>query len=193
MFKHDSPVLNFTTRNPVFIPPKDRYYPMTIAYSIGGVELFGTRGGITGYVWVAEVIGGKVLVRREDLSLGFEISARDGITQLDLAMDQNMHPVLTYVAYGKSYIYHFDGQTNSFAELPLSDTVTTPRVALDKIFISDIPQSDVVLGYTNNGKLCYRLQRERYLVEHEIATDSKKTMLWRMGRTIDNRLGFEWR
>ncbi len=57
----------------------------------------------------------------------------------------------------------------------------------------NIPNSDIILGYTRAGNLCYRIQRERFGKEYIIATDPKKTMLWRIGRLVDDRFGYQWR
>lgn len=178
-----------------FLAPKSYHHGMLEAYSDGGPVIANVDAGLTGYVWHAYVEGDKVYLNREDTPTAEPqvLLTRAGITQIDLTFDQTMRPFLAFVASGKPYYLSFSGDTSTYTTVKLPDTVVSPRCEIDYRDILDIPRSDIILGYTNAGNLCYRLQRERFLKEHKIAKDPKKTLLWRIGRLTDGRFGYLWR
>lgn len=177
-----------------FIDPLRRHHKMTVAYTIGGPVLSDASAGLLGYVWKAFVDkDDRVIVKREDQDTTHVITTRAGITQLDFTIDQNMRPFLTYVVEGLPYYYHFDADDSTYSEVALDESIKFPRCELDMRENHNIPHSDIILGYTREGNLCYRIQRERFKKEHIIAVDQKKTMLWRIGRLVDNRFGYQWR
>lgn len=176
-----------------FKDPKCRHHAMTVSYAEGGAVLSNASIGLTGYVWKAYLSGDKVLLNREGEDAVHEVLTRDGITQLDLTFDQAMRPFITYVADELPYYYHFNAEDSTYSEVALDRSIKFPRCALDMPEAVNIPNSDIILGYTREGNLCYRIQRERFKVEHIIATDVKKTMLWRVGRLVDERFGYQWR
>lgn len=174
-----------------FLPPRNRHYPMDIAYCEAGPTMTKAGDGMLGYVWKAFLRGNEVCVKREDLDEIHIITTQPNITQLDITFDQTMRPFLCYVKDDLPYYYHFNKDDNSFYEVALDPTVTFPRCALDMPY--DIPNSDIYIGYHYNGKLCYRIQRERFLKAYELAENPTKSMVWRIGRTKDGRFGYQWR
>lgn len=178
-----------------FLPPRAYHYGMLEAYSDGGPTISKVEDGLTGYVWHTYLDRDKVYIQREDLpeSQPMLLITHKGITQIDVTFDQTMRPFLVFVADGGANYLHFNAITNAYDVVKLPDTVISPRCELDYRKVQDIPRSDIILGYTNAGKLCYRLQRERFLKEHKIAEDPKKTLLWRIGRLTDGRFGYLWR
>lgn len=174
-----------------FLPPRNRHYPMDVAYCEAGPTMTRAEDGMLGYVWKAYLDGNKVCVKREDLDEVHVITTQDNITQLDITFDQTMRPFLCYVKNDLPYYYHFNAEDSSYSEVALDPTVTYPRCALDKP--DSIPSSDIYIGYHHNGNLCYRIQRERFTKEYVLATLPHKSMVWRIGRTIDGRFGYQWR
>lgn len=174
-----------------FKAPRNRYYPMTVAYCEAGPTITRAEDGMTGYVWYAYLDGNKLCVKREDLDEVHVITEQANITQLDITFDQNMRPFLCYVKNNLPYYYHFNKEDSSYSEVALDPTVTFPRCALDMPY--DIPNSDIYIGYNRDGNLCYRIQRERFTKEYILATISHKSMVWRIGRTKDGRFGYQWR
>ena len=174
-----------------FLPPRNRHYPMDIAYCEAGPTMTKAEDGMLGYVWKAFFRGNEICVKREDLDEIHVITTKENITQLDITFDQTMRPFLCYVKGGLPYYYHFNKDDNSYSEVALDPTVTFPRCALDMPY--DIPNSDIYIGYTRNGNLCYRIQRERFTKEYILATIPHKSMVWRIGRTKDGRFGYQWR
>lgn len=178
----------------LFKSPRNRHYPMDVAYAIGGAELANAAHGLTGYVWKAYIDeSGQIIVQREDLAERHVITTKQGVEQLDFTFDQNMRPFLTYVADGLPFYFHFNMEDSTYSEVALDNSIRFPRCELDKRETGEIPSSDIILAYTREGNLCYRVQRERYGKEYIIATNPKKTMLWRIGRLKDGRFGYQWR
>lgn len=174
-----------------FLPPRNRHYPMDIAYCEAGPTMTKAEDGMLGYVWKAFLRGSEICVKREDLDEIHIITTKENITQLDITFDQTMRPFLCYVKDGLPYYYHFNKDDSSYSEVALDPTVTFPRCALDMPY--DIPNSDIYIGYNRNGNLCYRIQRERFTKEYVLATIPHKSMVWRVGRTKDDRFGYQWR
>ncbi len=174
-----------------FLPPRNRHYPMDIAYCEAGPTITKAGDGMLGYVWKAFLRGNELCVKREDLDEIHVITTKENITQLDITFDQTMRPFLCYVKDGLPYYYHFNKDDSSYSEVALDPTVTFPRCALDRPY--DIPISDIYIGYNRNGNLCYRIQRERFTREYILATIPHKSMVWRIGRTKDGRFGYQWR
>nr|DAD83090.1 MAG TPA: Tail fiber protein [Podoviridae sp. ctlpi2] len=167
---------------------------MRVAFSGGGKTYGVAADGTTGYVWKAWVDGDAVRLRREDTNDDRVEFTAPSITQIDLCFDQNMRPFFTYVSAGVAYYRYYDFDTDTYNAVSLRDSaIRFPRCVLDDPDPANAPKSDIILGYTRAGNLCYRIQRERFLKEYIVATDPKKTMLWRVGRTTDFRIGFQWR
>lgn len=177
-----------------FVEPKRRHHNMRVAYAEGGEVIADATKGLTGYTWKAYAdINSRVYVGREDSGNPVYIFQGDDITQVDLTFDQNMRPFIAYVDKGRANYYHFSRATSSYARVPLPIGWTFPRCELDMRDTKDIPNSDIILGYIRGDKLCFGIQRERYLTERVVATDPKKSMLWRVGKTVDGRFAFQWR
>ncbi len=177
-----------------FLPPRNRHYPMTVVYSLGGIDIGNYTQGLAKYVWKAYIEDDTIYVEREDKpSTKQAVLTKQNITQLDLAFDQSMRVFLTYVADNKAYYYGFNAQTSDYQEIQLAKGIEFPRCSIDFHEQELVNRSDVILGYVRGENLCYRVQRERFTKEHVIASNANKSMLWRIGRTKDNRFGFMWR
>lgn len=177
----------------LFKEPKNRLHSMLEAWTDGGPVLNNAAEGLTGYNWQAFIRDDNVIVKREDQTDEHIIFNKPGIQQLDFTVDQNMRPFSTYVIQDKAYYWHFNSEDSTYSEVALPLDIKYPRCELDKRDLADIPSSDIILGYTRAGNLCYRIQRERYRIERIIATDPKKSMLWKIGKLQDDRFGYQWR
>lgn len=174
-----------------FVPPKNRHHSFDVAWSLGSSAISDTTTDLNTHEWLCYSDNGTVYVKRKD-GQPIELFTVDGeISQLDFCFDQNARPVVVYVIGNESFIYQYF--TSDFEHRKLPDTVKCPRIALDHVKLVEMPISDIVLGYCYDGKLCYRLQRDRYGVEYIIGRDSNKHLLWRIGITTEQRFGFQWR
>lgn len=175
-----------------FIYPRSKNYPLTESWDNGGVALSDPSKELTKYVWKAWTDGSSIKVKRDDLDTHHVILMDTDITEIDLTFDQNMNPCITYVANGVSKLYWYDTQQAKQVIDEYPD-IRNPRVSLDDKRRFNVANSDIILAYQKGNKLCCRVQRERFTIEHVLATNPKKRLLWRIGMGIDNRFLFYWR
>lgn len=183
------PSIILTNTLTAFLNPRDKHYPLTISYESGGIDLYDASQGFI-YVWKAWTDGSHIYCSNENKQ--YTLLSDSNITQIDITFDQNMYPCVAYVADGVSKLYWFDTQVNKHitTEYP---TINYPRVSLDDKRKFNIGNSDIILAYQREDKLCCRIQRERYGIEHILATDSKKRILWHIGMGKSLRFLFYWR
>ena len=175
-----------------FLHPRSKSYPLTESWENGGVALNDSSEDLTKYVWQAWTDGTTITVKRDDLATETVLITDSNITEIDLTFDQNMRPCIAYVANGISKLYWYD----SLRAMQVIDSflgVTSPRVSLDDKRRFNVSNSDIIFAYQKGNDLCYRVQRERFGVEHVLATDTNKRILWRIGMGRKNRFLFYWR
>lgn len=163
-----------------------------IDYERGGVALGDTTQGASSHEWRLEYIEPDFVLTREDASPSVVFS-RPGITEVSLAFDQNMRPLIAFVDAGGAWIRWFDPLAGDMVFLSIPGA-TTPRVTLDiKGGVLD-PLSDVILAYMHGTELRYRQQRDRFDVERTLKTGfSAGAELVTIGRNTGNRLQFRVR
>lgn len=88
------------------------------------------------------------------------------ITEVALAFDQNMNPFVAYMQGGVPKIYWFDPLIPGMTHTDLPAGCRDLRCTLDDKRDFAVSDSDIVLGYINDGNLCARYQSDRYLIEH---------------------------
>lgn len=71
--------------------------------------------------------------------------------------------------------------------------IRSPVLSLDDKRKSQSGTSDVIFGYIRNSDhmLCYRQQRERFTVEHELTQLDARSRLRNLGMTTKLRMQFE--
>lgn len=175
-----------------FLYPRSKSYPLTESWDNGGVALSDPSQELTKYVWQAWTDGTTITVKRDDLATEIVLITDSNITEVDLTFDQNMRPCIAYVANGISKLYWYD----SVRAMQVTDNfvgITSPRVSLDDKRRFNVSNSDIIFAYQKGNDLCYRVQRERFGVEHILATDANRRVLWRIGMGRNNRFLFYWR
>lgn len=175
-----------------FSYPRSKIYPLTESWENGGVALSDPSEDLTKYVWKAWTDGTTITVKRDDLDTYHVLLMDSNITEIDLTFDQNMRPCVAYVANGISKLYWYDTQQSNQVIDEYPD-IRNPRVSLDDKRRFNVANSDIILAYQKGDTLCYRMQRERFTVEHILATNPKKRLLWRIGMGQRNRFLFYWR
>lgn len=175
-----------------FLYPRSKNYPLTESWDNGGVNLSDPSEPLTKYIWKAWTDGTSIKVKRDDLDDYHVVLIDTNITEVDLTFDQNMKPCIAYVADGISKLYWYDAQQAKqvISEYP---DIRNPRVSLDDKRRFNVANSDIIFAYQKGDMLCYRIQRERYSVEHVLETNPKKRLLWRIGMGYNNRFLFYWR
>lgn len=181
-----------STDNDSLLSPRNKTYPITESWELGGVGLFDTSQGLMSHVWRAWTDSKAIYIQRSDLpkDTAKTLLAAPNITELDFTFDQNMRPVLTYVSGGIAKLYWYDtvSQSQTITEFP---NVQNPRVSLDDKRAFNTANSDVIFAYINNDQLCCRYQRERYGTEHVLHQLPPKTQLVKIGMGTANRFLFD--
>lgn len=113
-----------------------------------------------------------------------------GITYHSFAFDQNMQPAVVYTTEDAVYYRYFDTVTGVFVTIELDSGCEYPQVTLDEHRANQLEVSDLILSYVREDKLYYRLQRDRYLIEHFVQ-DAPRRRLTQAGMTRNYR--FRWR
>ena len=172
-----------------FSYPRSKNYPLTESWDNGGVALSDPSEDLTKYVWKAWTDGTSIKIKRDDLDTHHVILMDSDITEIDLTFDQNMRPCITYVANGISKLYWYDTQQAKqvIDDYPL---ITNPRVSLDDKRRFNVANSDIIFAYLKDNTLCFRIQRERFSVEHVLVIHNKSKLLWRIGMGQNNRFLF---
>ena len=175
-----------------FIYPRSKNYPLTESWDNGGVALGDSSEDLTKYVWQAWTDGTTITVKRADLDAYHVVLMDSNITEIDLTFDQNMRPCIAYVANGISKLYWYDTQQAKqvIDEYP---AIRNPRVSLDDKRRFNVGNSDIIFAYQRSSKLYCRVQRDRFTIEYELVTNTKKRLLWRIGMGRNNRFLFYWR
>ena len=177
-----------------FLYPRSKSYPLTESWENGGVALFDPSEELTKYAWKAWTDGTTVTVKRDDLATETVLITDSNITEVDLTFDQNMRPCIAYVANGVSKLYWYD----SFRAMQVTDNfvgITSPRVSLDDKRRFNVANSDIIFAYiSKDNKVKYRIQRERFSIEHDLVFDREGfeggIALNVIGMGIDNRFIF---
>lgn len=169
-----------------FLYPRSKNYPLTESWENGGVALSDPSQELTKYVWQAWTDGTSIKVKRDDLDTHHVVLMDNNITEIDITFDQNMRPCIAYVANGISKLYWYDTQQAKqvINEYPL---ITNPRVSLDDKRRFNVANSDIIFTYLKDNILCFRIQRERFSVEHVLINHNKSKLLWRIGMGRNNR------
>lgn len=168
----------------------------------GGIGLSDGSQGLQYQVWHLSVQGAgpttSVWVDAPNTPLT-KLFDLPNVTWARLSFDQNMHPVIAFVANGSPGFWWFDPLIPGTVFTSLPSTVITPCVTMDDKRRQQIiaGNSDVVMAYINNNNLCFRLQRDRYNVEYVWYTNIQNTManpyVNRIGMTVGYRLLIEVR
>lgn len=186
----------------IYIPPDDITPTDLVDWELGGIGLSDASQGLEVQSWELQVLGTTtgtaVWVSAPNTPLT-QVFAYPNITWARLAFDQNMHPVISFVAGGLPFFYWFDPLLPGNTVTALPTTVEFPCVTMDdkRALSTQLGLNDVVMCYINLGNLCYRLQRDRYGVEYVwyagINTVVSNPFVNRIGMTYGLRLLIEIR
>lgn len=162
----------------------------------GGVGLGDSTQGFSVQVWQLfyNSESGAVTVTAPNQALPTTVFTRTGISELGLAFDQNMRPVVCYVQAGICKLYWYDPVVNQNVHTTFGtlNEYKCPRVSLDDTrpeFIGG--GSDIIFAYLRADKLYWRQQRDRFTVEYGGAT-KQLSLLWHIGMTKELRFQFSF-
>ncbi len=135
-----------------------------VDYEMGGIALNNASFGLWVRLWRVRVDGDVVYLAPES---GAEqpMFIRAGISEVALAFDQNMQPVIAFVQDGQAWLWWYDSSVPGMVFTLIAGAVN-PRLTLDDKRPGQVANSDVILAYLRSGALYYRQQRDRYLTEY---------------------------
>ena len=143
-------------------------YDKRLSYEIGGIALNDSSKGLLYQIWRGQLVDTTIILDVPDdpSIVPIDVMTVSGITEFSFTFDQNMQPVIVYMADNFSSIYFYDGTVQSFVTIPIGDGIIAPRVFLDDKRPTAIVDSDVLLVYLRYENLYYRMQRDRYGIEY---------------------------
>lgn len=113
------------------------------------------------------------------------------ITDFSFCFNQNADVNYAYVEGGVAYLRYYSTLDSRFSTMRLGTQVNTPKVTLDDKRPAQSGRSDVLLCYVNAaGKLCLRLQRDRFLNEY-VLDDGPFMSIEKMYMNQDFRMQWE--
>ncbi|NWA25520.1 hypothetical protein HX866_11495 [Pseudomonas gingeri] len=160
-------------------------------YEDGGIAIQDPSQGLLYQRWRARLINDQVWVDAPNTD-EFVMFEAPGMTEISLTFDQNMRPALAYIQAGVAKIWWYDSGASSMVITEIGAAATTPRITLDDkrvIATNGNQTNDIILAYVRDQKLCFRQQRERFLVERVLATGIT-TGLIKIGLNRQLRLQF---
>jgi len=140
-----------------------------IDYEYGGAALQDASRGLRDRVWKGEVIGEDVILSAQGVAPETVLTV-EGIADFGFTFDQNMNVFVTYrTEAGGCFYYWFDSLVSGYVTTQLPVGSITPRCAIDDNRTLQVSVSDIILAYVRAGTLYFRAQRDRYLVEYNLA------------------------
>lgn len=176
-----------------FLSPDDRLRSsLLVDYEMGGLAIGDPSRGLRLQPWEARVWAGMIQTRPEAGGSWYDITSDVDITEIALAFDQNMRPSVSYVAGGVAKFYWYDAFTAAFATTTLTGA-SSPVVTMDDKREMQVGLNDVLLFYLKAGRVMHRVQRDRYLIEYDLApipTGTTRILQWGMSNINRIQLAF---
>ena len=165
-----------------------------VDYERGGIALNDPTQGYTVRSWMVKTDGSDIWVcPYPELAPVTVLYTTTNVTEVSLAFDQNMRPTVAFVAGGDTYLRWFDTLSASMV-VTAYPNARSPMLTMDdkRQFAADTGTNDILFAYISNGNLCYRQQRDRYLVEYVLgAVPSSSSRLVQFGMGSNGRLQFK--
>lgn len=185
-----------TTAQPSpYLDPQKGPRDLLLAYEMGGIALSDPSAGLRVKLWTLRVVktdtGQDVQVSAPGVSTVVLFSSALGITEADLAFDQNMKPAVAYVEAGVAKLWWYDTTLPGQVVLALPAGSSSPRCTLDDKRLNQTAASDIVVFYMRSGDVCYAQQRDRFTVERVVGTAGPDAVLVSVG--MNRTLRLQWR
>lgn len=169
-----------------------------IDWERGGVALNDASAGLLVQLWTLTAVRDPDDSELRHLHLTSPMGADHllfsgtGISEVALSFDQNMNPFVAYVQEGVAKFYWYDSTLPGMTTTNLPTGSVTPRCTLDEKREANLENSDNVLAYVRDGWLRARYQRDRYLIEYDLA-EVGEALLVSMAMNVGYRIQFRLR
>lgn len=160
-------------------------------YEMGGVALYDASQGLQVKLWTAYVDGEDVWLTA-DYETPVLLFSLPGIREISLAFDQNMRPFIAFLQHSTAKYWWYDPVTAQMTFTTIPGQVITPRCTLDDKRKMQTGTSDILLAYVRDNNLCYREQRDRFLIEYVLREDVNAELVT-IGMATNNRIRFKLR
>lgn len=178
-----------------FLDPQKDPRDFLVAYEMGGVALSDPSQGLRVKLWTLKVESKDdvqyVNVYASGVPKTTLFTSIEGITEADLAFDQNMKPVVAYVERGIAKLWWYDATIPGTTVLTLPAGSSSPRCTLDDKRLNQTSVSDVLVLYMRAGNVCRVQQRNRYATEVVLGTLGPDAYLVSVG--MNNKWRIQWR
>lgn len=164
-----------------------------VDYELGGIAIGDPSQGLEVQIWEARVAASVIQTRPLDSGAWTDVVGDSAITEIALAFDQNMRPSVAYMAGGVAKFYWYDADSISFVTSTFAGA-TSPVCCMDDKRKMEIGLNDVLLFYLLGGRVMHRRQRDRYLIEYDLAAvpdGVSKIRRWGMHNALRIMLEFE--
>lgn len=175
----------------IYLSPDEQVVKPYIDFERGGVALLDTSQGLMVKNWSIWLENQRKVMLKADGAPAVMLFEDSGLTEVSLAFDQNMRWSAAYLRFGVLTLRWYD--------TVVSDHVVSsfgpgrcPRLALDDKRSENIGNSDIIFAYIKGDDLCYRQQRDRYLIERTLKANLYPgTRLRGIGMNKNLRMQFE--
>lgn len=160
-------------------------------FEAGGVAVQDTSQGLSAYRWRCFIGQTGIHIQRDGLADQVWVTV-SGVLEVALAFDQNMRPAVAWrLDNGRIYLNWYDTQIAQYVTTDFG-LAKNPRLTLDDKRATQIASSDVIFAYMRDGSIYYRMQRDRYQTEYQIASGLASSLVLRnIGMATNWRLQFE--
>lgn len=166
-------------------------------YEYGGVAIQDPSQGYNVKIWTARISqGGKyILIGAPGVAETVWYTSEYGyLTEVSLAFDQNMRPVIAFVELNQCKFQWYDTSIEQQVVTTLVAGTANPRASMDEKRPYFGTTNDVILSYLRDGNLYVRVGRDRYEVEYLIQEDIPEGYyLHKTGRNTGLRFQWEFR
>lgn len=166
-----------------------------VDYELGGRDLNDSSEGLEVHTWIAEYnpATGDVSVFAPGVPQTTVFTAL-GLTELSLAFDQNMRPVVAFVQNGQAKFFWYDTVLGATRINDLPAGSFSPRCCMDdkRDMQTSQGQNDVIIAYLRGTSLYFRQQRDRYENEYLLTASIPGRRLVCVGMNQGRRLQFEF-
>lgn len=167
----------------------------TIDYEDGGIAIQDASKGLLYQRWRARLfnsgeVDSYVMLDAREVD-EFVLVEEPNMTEISIAFDQLMRPVLAFVSSDVAYLRWYDSAASAYVTTEIGAGVLTPRVTMDDkryTATNGYQTNDVILAYIKSGDLYYRQQRDRFEIERKLA-DAVNPLI-KIGFTRGLRLQF---
>jgi hypothetical protein len=175
-------------------PEAEQWLP-TVNHERGPLAIEDTTLGLLYQNWIVTYDGptGEITATPQTTGSPVVLATVMGIYFLTFTFDQSGRITFTYSTSTSSYIYWYDSSIGQTVTTDLGPSTLSPSVYMDDKRESQNASNDMLLWYFkpeegNRYGLFMRIQRERFLTEHAMATGATSNQISKIGMSAGLRI-----